>query len=149
VNERSRSAVLISIVVVSLLLAGTAGAIVVTQHLRDEGPVVSSTRIKKGGHGHYRICFKLTRDDTVQVAVIDASDRVVRVLAQDAPLTGSDSAADDTPKAGAHCFNWDGTNAAGRPAPPGVYRMRLRFDRIDRVLIPGEHRTIGVPGGDT
>jgi hypothetical protein len=148
VNERSRSAVLISIVVVSLLLAGTAGAIVVTQHLRDEGPVVSSTRIKKGAHGHYRVCFKLTRDDTVQVAVVDASARVVRVLAQDAFLTGSDSAADDTPKAGAHCFNWDGTNAAGQPVPPGVYRMRLQFDRIDRVLIPGEHRTVGVPGGD-
>jgi hypothetical protein len=148
VSERSRSAVLISIVVVSFLLAATAGAIVVTQHLRDQGPVVSSTRIKKGGHGHYRVCFKLTRDDTVQVAVVDASDRVVRVLAEGAPLTGSDSAPDDTPKAGAHCFNWDGTNTAGQPVPPGVYRMRLRFDRIDRVLIPGEHRTIGAREGD-
>jgi hypothetical protein len=149
VSERSRSAVLISIVVVSFLLVATAGAIVVTQHLRDQGPVVSSTRIKKGRHGGYRVCFKLTRDDTVQVAVVDASDRVVRVLTQGVPLTGSDTAPADTPKAGAHCFGWDGRNAAGQPVPPGVYRMRLHFDRIDRVVIPGEHRTVGARKGDT
>ncbi len=145
-SERSRSAVLFPVLVVSLLLVATAGAIVVTQHLRDEGPVVSSTRIKTRHNGDYRVCFQLTRDDTVQVAVVDASDQVVRVLARPAPLTGSDSAPEDTPKAGAHCFDWDGTDAAGQAVPPGVYRMRLRFQRIDRVLTPGEHLTIGVRG---
>ena len=134
VSERSRSAVLISVVVVSFLLAATAGAIVVTQHLRDQGPVVSSTRIKKRRSGpHYRVCFQLTRDDTVQVAVVDASDSVGPGAGRGRPLTGSDSAPDDTPKAGAHCFDWDGTNAAGQPVPPGVYRTAAcRFDRIDR-----------------
>ena len=142
-SERSRSAVLISTLVVSLLLVATAAAIVVTQHVRDEGPVVSSTLIKKHGSGGYRVCFQQTRDDTVQVAVVDASDQLVRVLAQAATLTGSNSAP-DTAKAGAHCFDWDGTNSAGQRVPPGVYRMRLSFQRLDRVLIPGEHRTIGV-----
>ena len=139
---------MISVVVVSLLLAATAGAIVVTQHLRDQGPVVSSTRIKKNGDG-YRVCFQLTRDDTVGVGVVDPSDRLVRVLAPPAPLDGSDGAPEDTPKAGAHCFDWDGTDAAGQPVQSGVYRMRLDLQRIDRVLIPGEHRFIGVrgPGG--
>jgi hypothetical protein len=146
VSERSRSAVLISIVVVSFLLAATAGAIVVTQHLRDEGPVVSSTRLKTRHNGDYRICFQLTRDDTVQVAVVDASDQVVRVLAPPTPLSGSDNAPANTPKAGAHCFDWDGTDASGQAVQPGVYRMRLTFRRIDRVLIPGEHLTIGVRG---
>jgi FlgD Ig-like domain len=141
VSERSRSVVLISALVVSLLLAATAAAIVVTQHVRDEGPVVTSTRIKKGGHGGYRVCFQQTRDDTVQVAVVDESDHVVRVLAQAARLTGSDSSP-DVAKAGAHCFDWDGTNSAGQPVPPGVYRMRLSFQDLDRVLTPGEHRTI-------
>ncbi len=136
---------MISTLVVSLLLAATAAAIVVTQHVRDEGPVVSSTRIKTRHDGGYRVCFQLTRDDTVQVAVVDASDQVVRVLAQAAHLTGSDSAP-DTPKAGAHCFDWNGTNAAGQPVPPGVYRMRLDFQRLDRVLIPGEHKTIAAQG---
>jgi hypothetical protein len=141
VSERSRSVVLISALVVSLLLVGTAAAIVVTQHVRDQGPVVTSTRIKKGGHGGYRVCFQQTRDDTVQVAVVDASDRVVRVLAPAAQLTGSDSSP-DVAKAGAHCFDWDRTNSAGQPVPAGVYYMRLSFQDLDRVLTPGEHRTI-------
>jgi flagellar hook assembly protein FlgD len=76
--------------------------------------------------------------------VVDASDQVVRVLAR-AQLTGSDSEP-DTPKAGAHCFDWDGTDSAGQPVPPGVYRMRLGFQRIDRVLTPGEHKTIAAGG---
>jgi hypothetical protein len=148
VSERSRSAVLISALVVSLLLAATAAAIVVTQHVRDQGPVVSQTRIKKHPGGGYRVCFQQTRDDTVQVAVIDDSDEVVRILAPAAVLTGSDSAP-DTAKAGAHCFDWDGTDEAGQRVPPGVYRMRLTFQRLDRVLIPGEHRTITPQGPGT
>jgi hypothetical protein len=141
VSERSRPAALISALVVAVLLAATAAAIVVTQHLRDEGPVVSSTRLKARHGGGYRACFQLTRNDTVQVAIVDASDQVVRVLAPAARLTGSDSAP-DTPKAGAHCFDWNGTDEAGQPVPSGVYRMRLGFQRLDRVLTPGEHRTI-------
>jgi hypothetical protein len=141
VSERSRSAVLISAVAVAVLLAATAASIVVTQHIRDEGPVVSSTRLKARHGGGYRACFQLTRDDTVQVAIVDASDRVVRILAPAAVLSGSNSAP-DTPKAGAHCFDWNGTDAAGQPVPAGLYRMRLGFQRLDRVLIPGEHRTI-------
>jgi FlgD Ig-like domain len=129
-----------------LLLAATAAAIVVTQHIRDEGPVVSSTLLKARHGGGYRACFQLTRSDTVQVAIVDASDRVVRVIAPPTPLTGSDDAP-DTPKAGAHCFDWDGTDAAGQAVQPGVYRMRLSFQRLDRVLTPGEHRTIAAQGG--
>jgi hypothetical protein len=145
VSERSRPAFLISAVAVAVLLAATAAAIIVTQHIRDEGPVVSSTLFKARHRGGYRACFQLTRSDTVQVAIVDASDRVVRVIAQPTPLTGSDDAP-DTPKAGAHCFDWDGTDAAGKAAPPGVYRMRLSFQRLDRVLTPGEHRTIAAQG---
>ena len=140
-SERSRPAVLISAVAVALLLVATGAAIVVTQHIRDEGPVVSSTLLKARHGGGYRACFQLTRDDTVQVAIVDASDQVVRVLAPAAQLSGSDSAP-DTPKAGAHCFDWNGTDAAGQPVPAGVYRMRLAFQHLDRVLTPGEHRTV-------
>jgi FlgD Ig-like domain len=148
VSERSGTTTLIAALAVAALIIATGVAIVVTQHLRDQGPVVSSTRIKTSGAGGYRICFQLTRDDTVEVAVVDASDQVVRVLAPAARLTGSDSAP-DTPKAGAHCFDWDGTNSAGQPVPEGVYRMRLAFRGIDRVLIPGEHRSITAAGPQT
>jgi len=130
---------------VAILLAATAAAIVETQHLRDQGPVVSSTKLKTRRAGGYRICFRLTRDDVVQVAVVNAADQQVRVIASEVPLTGSDSAP-DKPKAGAHCFDWDGTDASGQPAPAGIYRMRLSFRRADRVLIPGEHLTIAARG---
>ncbi len=77
----------------------------------------------------------------MQVSIVNSSDSVVRVLAQSAPLSGSDSAPGRS-KAGAHCFDWDGTNAAGQPVPPGVYRMRLDLRRAARVATPGEHLTI-------
>jgi flagellar hook assembly protein FlgD len=130
---------------VAILLAATAAAIVETQHLRDQGPVVSSTKLKTRRDGGYRICFNLTRNDTVRVAVVNAADQEVRVLADAAPLSGSDSAP-NRPKAGAHCFDWDGADASGTPVSAGIYRMRLSFQRADRVLIPGEHLTIAVRG---
>jgi hypothetical protein len=145
VSERSRPAVLIPVLVVAALLVGTAAAIVVTQHLRDEGPVASSIKLKPRHGSGYRACFRLTRDDTVQVSIIDASDQVVRVLAQAASLSGSDKAP-NAHKSGAHCFDWDGTDASGRPVPPGVYRMRLDLRRADRVATPGEHVTISRDG---
>jgi len=126
---------------VAILLAATAAAIVLTQHLRDQGPVASSIHLKTRRDGNYRACFRLTRNDTVQVAIVDASGRVVRVLAAGAQLTGSDSAPSEA-KAGAHCFDWNGTNATGQPVPPGVYRMRLSLRSADRVATPGEHLTI-------
>jgi hypothetical protein len=140
VSERSRSAVLISAVVVALLLAATAGAIVFTQHLRKEGPVVSSIFFKRPV-GRYRACFDLTRDDTVQVALVNASDQVVRILAPSQPLKGG------TGKGDAHCYGWDGKDDAGNPAPAGAYRLRFELQKADRVAISGEHLVIHTPGG--
>src|SRR4051812_50141553 len=65
----------------SFLLAATAAAIVLTQHLRDQGPVVSSIHWKTRPGPRYRACFLLTKDDRVQIAVVDFSDREIRVLA--------------------------------------------------------------------
>jgi hypothetical protein len=137
VSERSRSAVVISALVVSLLLAATAAAIVVTQHLRDEGPVVSSIHWKTRPGPRYRACFLLTRDDHVTVSVVDFSDRSIRVLA-DRDLTGGDAP---------HCFDWDGMTSAGRPAPPGPYHLQFTLEHADRTATSGEHLTIHPPGG--
>jgi FlgD Ig-like domain len=124
-------------VTVALLLAGTAGAMVFTQHLRHDGPVASSIHWKTRPGPRYRVCFRLTRDDTVQVAVVDPSERVVRVLASEEPLQGDDTA---------HCFGWDGRNAAGQPAVPGVYRLQLSLEDADRVAVSGERLTIPAAG---
>jgi hypothetical protein len=132
VSERSRSAIVISALVVSLLLVGTAAAILLTQHLRDQGPVVSSIHWKSRPGPRYRACFLLTRDDRVKVSVVAVSARPVRELA-DAELQGGDAP---------HCFDWDGKTSAGRPVPPGPYHLQFSLERADRSPISGEHLNI-------
>jgi hypothetical protein len=136
VSERSRSAVLISVVAVVFLLVATAAAIVVTQHLRDQGPVVSAIHWKTRPGPRYRACFLLTKDDKVQLAVVDFSDREIRVIA-DEELQGGDAP---------HCYDWDGNTSAGQPAPPGPYHLRFTLDRADRTAVSGEHLTIHATG---
>jgi len=122
---------------VTLLLAGTAAAMVLTQHLRHDGPVASSIHWKTRPGPRYRVCFRLTRDDTVNVAVVDSGDNVVRVLATDEPLSGSDTA---------HCFGWDGRDAAGNPAPDGSYHLQLSLKDAGRVAVSGERLDIPASG---
>jgi hypothetical protein len=122
---------------VALLLAATAGAMVLTQHLRHDGPVASSIHWKTRPGPRYRACFRLTRDDTVQVSVVDPSDRVVRVLAPARPLQGG-----DTP----HCFDWDGRDAAGNPVAGASYHLQLDLRDADRVAVSGERLTIPATG---
>jgi hypothetical protein len=136
VSERSRSAVLISVIAVTFLLVATAAAVVVTQHLRDQGPVVSSIHWKTRPGPRYRACFLLTKDDKVQVAVVDFSDNEIRVLS-DSELQGGDAP---------HCFDWDGRTSAGQPAAPGPYHLRFTLERADRTAVSGEHLTIRTTG---
>jgi hypothetical protein len=132
VSERSRSAALISLLVVSFLLVATAAAIVLTQHLRDEGPVVSAIHWKTRPGPRYRACFLLTRDDRVKVSVVDFSDNEIRVLS-DSELKGGDAP---------HCFDWDGKTSAGQPAHVGPYHLKFVLERADRTAVSGEHLTI-------
>jgi hypothetical protein len=135
VIQRSRPVAVIAALTVAALLVATAGAMVLTQHLRDEGPVASNIFWKKRPGPRYRICFLLTRDDHVQVAVVDYRDQPVRVLA-DQELEGGDAP---------HCFGWDGLTSAGQPAAPGPYHLRLSLERADRVAVSGEHVRITTP----
>jgi hypothetical protein len=121
---------------VALLLSGTAAAIVVTQHLRDQDPVASSIYWKTRPGPRYRVCFLLGRDDNVKVSVVDFSDRPIRVLA-DRELEGGDDP---------HCFDWDGRTSSGQPAPPGPYHLELSLERADRTAVSGEHATIRTGG---
>jgi flagellar hook capping protein FlgD len=122
---------------VALLLAGTAAGMVLTQQFRHDGPVASSIHWKTRSGPRYRVCFRLTRDDTVQVSVVDSADHVVRVLAPAEPLEGS-----DTP----HCFDWNGLDAAGNPVAAGSYRLQLQLKDADRTAVSGERLTIPAAG---
>jgi flagellar hook assembly protein FlgD len=135
---------LIAALTVAALLAATAGAMVLTQHLRAEGPVVSNIFFKvKRPAGQYKACFSLTRDDTVQVEMVDGSGHVVRILAPAQPLQGGDNKSD------AHCYGWDGTDEAGNPVAPGTYYLRFELRDADRVATSGEHLVIHPPGGSS
>jgi hypothetical protein len=127
----------IAALTVAVLLAATAGAMVLTQHLRDEGPVASSIHWKTRPGPRYRVCFRLTKDDRVQVAIVDDDDRQVRLLAN------RELAGGDTP----HCFDWDGRGDSGQPVRPGRYHLQLSLDRADRVAVSGERLRIYESGG--
>jgi hypothetical protein len=121
---------------VALLLSGTAAAIVVTQHFRDQDPVASSIFWKTRPGPRYRVCFLLGRDDKVKVTVVDFSNRPIRVLS-DTELEGGDDP---------HCFGWDGNTSSGQPAAPGPYHVELSLERNDRTAVSGEHVTIHSTG---
>lgn len=110
---------------------------VVTQKLRSEGPVASNIRLKTKPEGRYRVCFRLTRDDTVDADIVDESGDPVRNLAGGERLAG-----DDEP----HCYDWDGLTAGGTPVAPGRYRLRLSLASADRVATSGERLRIGLDG---
>jgi hypothetical protein len=127
----------IAAIVVALLLAGTAAAMVVTQHLRDEGPVVSAIHLKVRPGPRYRACFRLTRDDSVQVAMVNSSDQVVRVLGGPSPLQGGDKP---------YCYDWDGSDSSGQPVPADRYHLRIELQDADRTAVSGE-RILITPQG--
>ena len=130
---------MIAAVTIVLLLAATAGAMLLTQHLRHEGPVASSIYWKVRPGPRFRVCFLLTKQDTARVSVVDLDERPVAVLG-DGPLSGG-----DTP----HCFDWDGTTSAGSPAPPGIYHLQLDLRDADRVAVSGEKVRIRPPKAAT
>jgi hypothetical protein len=127
----------IATLTVAALLAASAGAMVLTQHLRDEGPVASSIHWKTRPGPRYRVCFRLTKEDRVRAAVVDPENRQVKLLA-DRELGGGDAP---------HCFDWDGRGDSGQPAPPGRYHLQLSLERADRVAVSGERLRIYGPGG--
>ncbi len=118
----------------ALFLVGVVAAMVATQRLRSEGPVASRIAMRSAETPPYRICFQAPRDDVFYLAMVDASGRVVRVLARDVALEG-DSSPD---KSSAHCFDWDGIGDDGRPVPPGPYRLYLELEHADRGAVSGE-----------
>jgi hypothetical protein len=137
---------------VAALVAGTVVAMGVTQGFRSDGTVISDvgTRWKSPAQrelafedipeqrrrcpGFERsdeipISFFLNRDDTVDLAVVDAEDRDVRrVLAADLVLEGDRR----------HCVLWDRRDESGELVRPGAYRLRVSLEQADRVATAGE-----------
>jgi flagellar hook assembly protein FlgD len=105
---------------------------VVTQEVREDGPVASDIRLKTKSDDRYRVCFRLTKEDTVDVDLVDAEGERVRGLAEGERLGSEDP----------HCYDWDGLTDTGEPAPAGTYRARLTLEEADRVATSGERLEI-------
>ncbi len=121
---------------VAILVAGSVTAMVLTQRARDEGPVAYNITLKTKP-GRYRPCFRLTKDDTLDVAIVDADGRVVKMLADGQRLEGDESA---------HCFDWDGRADDGQFPRAGRYRLRLTLEDANRVATSGERLRIEAGG---
>jgi hypothetical protein len=70
------------------------------------------------------LAYRVRNDglDTVRLSVVDARGRTVRVLSDGRRPTG------------AYTAEWDGRDAAGRPAASGVYLFRLSLGRETRTV---------------
>jgi flagellar hook assembly protein FlgD len=117
--------------VVAALTVATSAAIVVTQDLREQGTVISNVTVKGDGpaarSGAMAICFRLAREDELDVEIVGSEGRVRR-LASDTRLEGESK----------HCYRWDGSDDGGSRAPPDKYRLRVILSDADRQAIAGE-----------
>lgn len=129
---------MLAAICVAVFLVGIVAAMVLTQHLRSEGPVVSQIRLKYKPKGPERVCFRAARDDVYEVAIVSNSERTVRVLEPAAALQGDPSGGSESD----HCFNWDGLNDEGEAVGPGIYRLRVSLQDAERTAVSGEKLTI-------
>jgi serine protease AprX len=82
------------------------------------GRVALAPPLPNPAHRSTLLRLRLERDSAVDLAILSSSGRRVRTLLQGAQ------------PAGEHAVRWDGCDASGSVAPPGVYHVRLR--------VPGE-----------
>ena len=117
--------------VVLALGVATAIALVATEVLKvDRGPIGSAhfERVVEPGcdcpRAVARFSFRLRRDDTIDVLVVDSDGDPVRTLADSSPR-----------RKGPLRFRWNGRTDEGTTAPPGDYHVRVHLDRDDRTIV--------------
>jgi FlgD Ig-like domain len=121
-----------ALVVLGLLFAGTVGALVATQRVKDEPAFlhrVKATRLMTpnadGYHDTGLIRFVLGRPDSVSVALADDRGKIVRHL-----RTRRHVPADRRVR-----FHWGGTTDAGTRAADGTYTVRVTLGRLGRTIV--------------
>jgi FlgD Ig-like domain len=112
------------------LLVATTAAFVVTEALKLERPPVGHMGAPRAfsptcecPKRTARLSFRLRRDDSLDIAVVDGQENVVRTLATDV-----------RPGRGRVRVRWGGRNDAGAIVPDGQYRLRVHLDGEDRTV---------------
>jgi hypothetical protein len=115
--------------VFALLVIATAAAFFVTQRLKHAPTVVQQVGVYPflsplsiNHHLSAKLSFRIKRADDVTVTIVDRSGEDVATLARDHPLAPYTQ----------WSLRWRGRTDAGRIAPDGVYRIRVRLRREGR-----------------
>ena len=131
-SKRGRIHTWLALATVTGLLVATAAAFVITERLKLTPSPILDTLVSKTfspvcgcDTRSATVTFRLRRGGRVGVEVINASDALVRRLAQ------------RTFSAGFVFFRWFGRNQAGTISPDGNYKIRVRLF--------SQHRTIVFP----
>jgi len=107
---------LVHVVELAATIAGVTGA--------EEGRTVGA--VPNPFRDRVELAFSLAREGRVQLAIFDASGRLIAAPVETALPPGR------------HVRRWDGRDGAGRSQPPGVYFCRLRaagLERVDRLTL--------------
>jgi flagellar hook assembly protein FlgD len=119
-------------VLFAVLLVLAVGAFAITRAVRAGDDLVNTVELQSelppGGTASVR--FTLAEpDDSVDVLVIDGNPG-----SDDAQVRALDLGA-DLP-AGPQEYEWDGRTDDGRPAPPGLYALRVVLGEAGRDILP-------------
>jgi hypothetical protein len=129
--------------VFALLVLATFAAFFVTQRLKHSPTLVQAATAvpyiyPATGHRKALISFKIKRADRVTVTVVGPNGDDVDTLASDLPIAAYQQ----------QSFRWRGILSSGRPAPLGLYTIRIRLRDAGRSVLltrpDGELATIRV-----
>ncbi len=138
-------------VVFALLVLATVGAFAYAQRLKRDPLLIDRTTL--GVHGRpsftpngdcvndtIRIRFRTTTSNDATVQIVKPGGKVVVTLARGEFLK----------RYHFHTYRWDGRQRGGGVAPKGRYKLRVKLEDEDRVLVmPGTihlHRVAPKPG---
>jgi hypothetical protein len=113
------------------LVGATVAAFVVTERLKLERSPITAPRFDRRFSptcdcvtGRARLMVRFRKSDTVDAAVVDRSDSVVRTLASDEHVGRGDV-----------LWVWNGVSNGGALARNGTYRLRLHLERSRRTFL--------------
>lgn len=143
--DRAQAPRALAPLVLAVLALATVAAFAYAQRLKREPLILDRVALGQRIAGHHppftnaftpngdcvldkgRIRFRITRNDTADVQVIDRAERVVRTLNAARPLK----------RYTFFTLHWDGRDDAGDVVAAGRYKLRLILHGEDRSLIPG------------
>ena len=120
-----------TLLVVLALLAGSAAAFAVAEHLKLEKSPVAGPDIDKVfspicdcPQQRAAIAFRLRKTDRLTLSLLDSEGKEIRTLVDHVPTTR-----------GRHAFFWNGRNDDGRLVPEGSYRPKVELGNADRTIV--------------